>query len=85
MIEILPGYPDNILAITASNNVTGDDYESVIIPAIEAKVKSHGKIRMLYNLGPEFTGFRRGRHVGRRDHGPQALHGLRAGFAASER
>jgi len=57
MIEVLPGYPDNVLAITASNNVTGEDYESVIIPAIEAKVENHGKIRLLYQLGSDFTGF----------------------------
>jgi hypothetical protein len=57
MIEVLPDYPDNILAITASNSVTGEDYQSVIIPAIEAKVETHGKIRLLYHLGPEFAGF----------------------------
>jgi len=57
MIELLPDYPDNILAIAARDNVTGEDYESVIIPAIDAKVKEHGKIRLLYHLGPEFTGF----------------------------
>jgi hypothetical protein len=57
MIEVLPDYPDNVLAITASENVTGDDYDSIIIPAIDAKVKAHGKIRMLYHLGPAFTGF----------------------------
>jgi hypothetical protein len=57
MIEIMPDYPDNILAITASNTITGDDYKSIIIPAIEAKLATHGKVRMLYNLGPDFTGF----------------------------
>jgi len=57
MIEVLPDYPDNVLAITASNNISGEDYESIIIPAIEAKVETHGKIRLLYHLGPEFTGF----------------------------
>ncbi len=57
MIEVLPDYPDNILAISASSNSTGADYESVIIPGIEAKVEAHGKIRMLYHLGPDFTGF----------------------------
>jgi len=57
MIEVLPDYPDNTLAITASKTITGSDYESTIIPAIEAKVKAHGKVRMLYNLGPDFTGF----------------------------
>ncbi len=57
MIEVLPDYPDHVLAITASNNISGEDYESIIIPAIEAKVEAHGKIRMLYHLGPDFTGF----------------------------
>ena len=57
MIEVLPDYPDNVLAIAGSNTITGDDYKSVIIPAIDAKVKEHGKIRMLYCLGPDFTGF----------------------------
>jgi hypothetical protein len=57
MIEVLPDYPDNVLAITGSQNVTGEDDQSVIIPAIEAKVQTHGKIRLLYHLGPEFAGF----------------------------
>ena len=57
MIQVLPGYPDNVLAITARQNVTGEDYKSVIIPAIEAKVETHGKIRLLYHLGAEFVGF----------------------------
>jgi hypothetical protein len=57
MIEVSPDYPDNILAITASKTITGDDYASTIIPAIEAKLKTHDKIRLLYNLGPDFTGF----------------------------
>ena len=35
MIEVSPDYPDNILAITASKTITGDDYASTIIPAIE--------------------------------------------------
>ena len=57
MIEVLPGYPDNILAISGKDNITGEDYESVIIPAIESKVEAHGKIRLLYHLAPDFTGF----------------------------
>ena len=57
MIEVLPDYPDNVLAIAGSDNITADDYKSVIIPALDAKVKAHGKVRMLYYLGPEFTGF----------------------------
>lgn len=57
MIEVMPDYPDNILAISGTDQITGEDYESVIIPAIESRVEAHGKIRLLYRLAPDFTGF----------------------------
>ncbi|GMQ90554.1 MAG: STAS/SEC14 domain-containing protein [Gammaproteobacteria bacterium] len=60
MIEPIPGMPDNILAFRAKGSVTAHDYESIFIPAVEAKIKDHSKIRLLYHLGPEFTGFQVG-------------------------
>jgi len=57
MIEILPDFPGNVLAIRARDTVTGDDYKSILIPAIEAKVQAHGKLRLLYHLGPDFKRF----------------------------
>ncbi len=57
MIEIIQGMPENIVAVSASGKVTGKDYDNVLIPAIEDKLKKHGKIRVLYMLGPDFTGF----------------------------
>jgi len=57
MIEISSNQQDNVLAFTAHGRVTGDDYESVLIPAIEAKLKEKPKIRLLYNLGSDFSGF----------------------------
>jgi hypothetical protein len=36
---------------------TEDDYDNVLIPAIEDKIEKHGKIRMLYQLGRDFKGF----------------------------
>ena len=57
MIEIMKDFPDNVLAITAKGQVTGDDYENVIIPAVEAKLKEYSKIRLLYHLGPDFSGY----------------------------
>ncbi|AKB75412.1 hypothetical protein MSLAZ_2151 [Methanosarcina lacustris Z-7289] len=57
MIEIIQGLPENILAVIASGKVTGEDYEKVLIPAIEDKIRKYGKIRMLYQLGQDFTGF----------------------------
>ena len=60
MIELipdLPGSPKNLVAFTAKGEVTGDDYEKVLIPAIEQRLEHSDKIRMLYVLGEEFTGY----------------------------
>ncbi|AAM05401.1 TPA: STAS/SEC14 domain-containing protein [Methanosarcina acetivorans] len=57
MIEIMPGLPENVVAAVANGKITGEDYEKVLIPAIEDKIRTQGKIRMLYQLGPNFTGF----------------------------
>ncbi len=57
MIEILTGLPDDVIGFTASDRVTGKDYESVLIPAIEEKLSRHEKISLLYHLGKDFSGF----------------------------
>ena len=60
MIEIIQGLPDNVVAVIASGKVTGEDYDSVLIPVIEEKLKKHDKIRVLYALGPDYSGFTAG-------------------------
>lgn len=57
MIELIPGLPDNVLGIEAKGEVTGEDYEQVVIPAVERQLEGDGKIRLLYVLGAEFDGF----------------------------
>lgn len=57
MIEIIPTGKDSVLAIAAHGTVTGEDYEKVIVPLIEERLKVHGKIRFLYLLGEDFTGY----------------------------
>ncbi len=57
MIQLLPDFPEHVVAIVASGQVNSSDYETVIIPAIETALKAHGHIRILYQLGPAFTGF----------------------------
>ena len=57
MIKILNDYPDNVLGVSAEGKITGTDYETVLIPAIVEKLKTNKKIRMLYQLGSNFTGF----------------------------
>jgi hypothetical protein len=56
MVEEIPDLPDNVLGFKAKGTVTADDYESVIIPAVEALFAKEGKVRFLYHLGEEFSG-----------------------------
>ena len=57
MIEIIPGMPDNVVAVIAHGKVTGEDYDMVFTPAIEEKLRAHKKIRLLYRLGKDFSGY----------------------------
>jgi hypothetical protein len=60
MLELIQGMPDNVVAVKASGKVTGDDYDRLLIPLIEGKLKTHEKIRVLYVLGTDFDGFTAG-------------------------
>jgi SpoIIAA-like len=60
MVESIPGLPDNVLGFRARGTVTAADYESVIIPAVESMFARRGKVRFLYQLGEEFSGFEAG-------------------------
>ena len=57
MLETIQPSTGNVVAVRAAGKVTGDDYETVLIPQIEEKLKSYDKIRLLYQLGPEFEGY----------------------------
>jgi len=60
MITLYHDVPDKVAAFRASGEVTADDYEKVLIPAVEEKLSRHKKIGLLYHLGPDFTGFTAG-------------------------
>jgi hypothetical protein len=57
MIESIPNLPDHVLGFTASGKVTGIDYESTIIPAVEELLKSHPKINLVYHIREDFKGY----------------------------
>jgi len=57
MIEPITDLPDNVLGFRAKGIVTAGDYESIVIPAAEALFAVQGKVRLLYELGDEFSGF----------------------------
>lgn len=60
MLEPIEGLSGNTVGFTAKGNVTAEDYETVLIPAVEEALKSHKKIRLLYHLGDEFKRFEAG-------------------------
>lgn len=51
------GLPEDVLGFEAKGEVTGADYELVLIPAVDDMLKRRKSIRFLYHLGSEFTGF----------------------------
>ncbi|WP_454754777.1 STAS/SEC14 domain-containing protein [Cupriavidus necator] len=55
MIEILEGFPGNVVAVSASGEVTREDYEKILMPAVVAAVSNRDKIRVYYELGSGFT------------------------------
>jgi hypothetical protein len=56
MIGILKDLPDNIVAVDCLGHVTKRDYQSVLIPTIEARLKKHEKLRLYYRAGQGFEG-----------------------------
>ncbi|RAO76079.1 STAS/SEC14 domain-containing protein [Dyella jiangningensis] len=57
MIEQISGLPPGALGFRASGQVTAQDYERVLVPDVEAAFALNRKLRLLYHVGPDFTGF----------------------------
>lgn len=60
MIERLEGMPAGVLGFRAEGDVEADDYRRVLRPAIDAAIEEHGKVRLLYELGPGFDEYEGG-------------------------
>jgi len=56
-LAILPGFPADVVAVSAIGSVSQDDYRNVLVPCVEARIKAQGKIKLIYVLGAEFGGF----------------------------
>jgi len=57
MLKLMNDLPENSVGVTGEGEITGSDYETVLIPAVEAKLKDHKKIRFIYHMGKDFKGF----------------------------
>jgi hypothetical protein len=54
MIRILDDMPAGVLGLEALDDVEEEDYQNVLVPAVDAAIADHGKVRLVYVLGPEF-------------------------------
>ena len=57
MIELMKGLPDNALGLIAIGDLTAEDYQNVVIPAVKEKLEHYKQIRFIYYFGPEYKGF----------------------------
>jgi len=60
MIERITGLPEGVLGFTATGMVTAEDYETTLVPAVEALLAHDRKVRLLYHIGADFEGFEAG-------------------------
>jgi len=57
MIEEVSGRPDGTLEFKFSGKIAGNDYDTVLTPAIERALENHDAIRLLVQIGPGFEGY----------------------------
>ena len=60
MLERITDLPDTVLGFKASGELTSDDYRKVLVPAVEEALGKQDKLRLLYVLGDEVTGYSAG-------------------------
>ena len=57
MLETIPDLPDYVVGLKATGKVEANDYRSVLMPAVEARLERQPRVRLLYVLGDGFDGF----------------------------
>ena len=60
MIRISGGFPSNVVAIACEGRVTRRDYDDVLVPAVTAALQRHDKVRLYYEITPQFSGMEPG-------------------------
>lgn len=57
MLDVTFDPDKKLITVLASGHVTHQDYETDMIPTVEAAAAREEKIRLIYILGPDFEGF----------------------------
>jgi SpoIIAA-like len=59
MLKLIEDLPDGVVGVEAHGKVTAEDYENVLVPAVEA-ARKEGKVRLLYVFGDDFPDYSAG-------------------------
>ena len=57
MIELIDELSGNVLGVRTRGKVTGEDYETVLMPAIDRILAEHDTIRLLFVAGDDLESF----------------------------
>ena len=60
MIRILSGFPENVVAVACEGRVTRKDYDDILVPTVTAALQRHEKVRLYYEITPQFSGMEAG-------------------------
>src|SRR5262249_51019020 len=58
--ETLSDLPPGIDGVKATGKISREDYEAVLVPLMDGARRDGRRLRFLYQVGPEFTGFTAG-------------------------
>ncbi len=56
MIEVMSGFPAMVMGFACKGHVTKQEYERVLIPAVEHALTHHKKVRLYYQIDPGASG-----------------------------
>lgn len=57
MLERIDNLPPDVWGLRAKGKVSREDYEQVVLPELEEARRRGQRLRLVYELGPEFSGF----------------------------
>jgi hypothetical protein len=56
MIKVMPESQGNVIGLKFSGKITTREYEATVIPRLEAVLKEHSKVRLMYVVEEGFQG-----------------------------
>ena len=57
MIQLIDGLPEGTLGLSFHGQVSGDDYDTVLVPALDRAIDLHDRVRTLLRFGSDFEGY----------------------------